>query len=162
MVKSPHTLKFRAKVSQEYLDRNSYPFLAEKYNIGKTTLQQWAVKYRLYEITAFIKNSGNSSYSSDFKKMCVKTVLSEQGSIDDIVVRYNISSREILRNWIICYNANRKLMDYNPKRMVYIAESRRKTTIDECREIVAYCLNHNRNYCDATLFSVFVKCFFIL
>jgi transposase-like protein len=40
MAKSPHTPEFRAKVSQEYLDGSSYPFLAEKYGIGKTTLQQ--------------------------------------------------------------------------------------------------------------------------
>lgn len=37
MAKSPHTPEFRAKVSQEYLDGSSYPFLAEKYGIGKTT-----------------------------------------------------------------------------------------------------------------------------
>ena len=70
MAKSPHTPEFRAKVSQEYLDGSSCPFLAEKYGIGKTTLQQWVAKYRLYGIVAFIKHPGNSSYSSDFKKMC--------------------------------------------------------------------------------------------
>ena len=146
MAKSPHTPEFRAKVSQEYLDGSSYPFLAEKYNIGKTTLQQWVAKYRLYGIAAFIKAAGNSSYSSDFKKMCVEAVLSGQRSIDDVVARYNISSREVLRNWIIRYNANRELTDYNPKREVYMAEAGRKTTIEERREIVAYCLNHNRDY----------------
>lgn len=76
MSKSPHTVEFRAKVSQEYLDGSSYPFLSEKYNIGKTTLQQWVAKYRLYGIAAFFKVSGNSSYSSDFKKMCAEAVLS--------------------------------------------------------------------------------------
>ena len=55
MSKSPHTVEFRAKVSQEYLDGSSYPFLSEKYNIGKTTLQQWVAKYRLYGIAAFFK-----------------------------------------------------------------------------------------------------------
>ncbi len=117
MTKSPHTPELRAKVSQEYLDGSSYPFLAEKYNIGKTTLQQWVAKYRFYGIVAFIKTAGNSSYSSDFKKMCVEAVLSGQGSVDDVVARYNISSREVLRNWIriMCYNANRELTDYNPK-----------------------------------------------
>ena len=130
MSKSPHTVEFRAKVSQEYLDGSSYPFLSEKYNIGKTTLQQWVAKYRLYGIAAFFKVSGNSSYSSDFKKMCAEAVLSGQGSVDDIVARYNISSRAVLRGWIMRYNANRELKDYNPKREVYMAEARRKTTIE--------------------------------
>ena len=146
MAKSPHTPEFRAKVSQEYLDGSSYPFLAGKYNIGKTTLQQWVAKYRLHGIAAFIKAPGNSSYSSDFKKMCVEAVLSGEGSVDDVVAGYNISSREVLRRWIMSYNANRELKDYSPKREVYMAGARRKTTIRERREIVAYCLEHNRDY----------------
>ena len=44
------------------------------------------------------------------------------------------------------YNANRELKDYNPKREVYMAEARRKTTIDERIEITKYCLSHNRDY----------------
>lgn len=146
MAKSPYTPEFRAKVSQEYLDGSSYPFLAEKYGIGKTTLQQWVAKYRLYGIAAFIKHPGNSSYSSDFKKMCVEAVLSGEGSVDNVVAKYNISSREVLRRWIQCYNADRELEDYSPKREVYMAEARRKTTIEERREIVTYCLNHNHDY----------------
>ena len=146
MSKSPHTVEFRAKVSQEYLDGSSYPFLSEKYNIGKTTLQQWVAKYRLYGIAAFFKVSGNSSYSSDFKKMCAEAVLSGQGSVDDIVAKYNISSRAVLRGWIMRYNANRELRDYDPKREVYMAEARRKTTLAERKEIVEYCITHNRDY----------------
>ncbi len=146
MAKSPHTPEFRAKVSQEYLDGSSCPFLAEKYGIGKTTLQQWVAKYRLYGIVAFIKHPGNSSYSSDFKKMCVEAVLSGEGSVDNVVAKYNISSREVLRRWIQCYNADRELEDYSPKREVYMAAARRKTTIEERREIVTCCLNHNHDY----------------
>lgn len=148
MAKSPHTPEFRAKVSQEYLDGSSYPFLAEKYNIGKTTLQQWVAKYRLHGIAAFIRPPGNSSYSSDFKKMCVEAVLSGEGSVNDVVARYSISSREVLRHWIKVYNANRELKDYNPKQEVYMTEARRKTTLEERKEIVDYCINHNRSYKD--------------
>lgn len=92
---SPYAPEFRAKVSQEYLDGGSYAFLAEKYNIGKTTIQQWVAKYRIHGIAAFAKPSGNTSYSSDFKKMCVEAVLSGEGSVDNIVAKYNISSREV-------------------------------------------------------------------
>ena len=146
MAKSPHTPEFRAKVSQEYLDGSSYPFLTKKYNIGKTTLQQWVAKYRLHGIAAFIKPPGNSSYSSHFKKRCVDAVLSGQGSVDDVAARYNISSREALRRWMMSYNANREFKEYNPKTEVYMAGASRKTTIEERREIVAYCLEHNHDY----------------
>lgn len=156
MAKSPHTPEFRAMVSQEYLDGlGSYDFLANKYQIGKKTLREWVAKYRQHGPIAFQIATGNSSYSSDFKTMCVEAVLSGTGSVDDIVAKYNISSRHVLRNWISLYNANRQLMDYNPKGVVYMAEARRKTTIDERMEIVKYCIGHNRNYKDtASLYDV--------
>ena len=147
MSKSPHTPEFRAKVSQEYLDGiGSYRFLAERYHIGKKTLQEWDAKFRIYGIDAFITQAGNTSYSSDFKMMCVEAVLSGEGSVDDIVAKYNVSSREVLRNWIKLYNTNKELKDYDPKREVDMADARRKTTLEERKEIVEYCIAHNRDY----------------
>lgn len=53
------------------------------------------------------------------------------------------------------YNANIELKDYNPKREVHMAKARRKTTIDERKEIVNYCIEHNRNYKEtAVLYDV--------
>lgn len=147
MSKSPHTPEFRAMVSQEYLDGiGSYRFLAERYNIGTKTLQEWVAKFRIHGIDAFITQAGNTSYSSDFKIMCVESVLSGEGSIDDIVAKYNVSSREVLRNWIKLYNTNKELKDYDPKREVYMADARRKTTLEERKEIAEYCIAHNRDY----------------
>ena len=146
MSKSPHTSEFRAKVSQEYLDGlGSYNYLATKYNIGCKTLKEWVAKYRIHGIGAFIRKTGNASYSSDFKTMCVEAVLSGDGSVDDIAAKYNIFSRRVLSQWVVSYNANRELKDYDPKREVYMAEAR-KTSIVERKEIVEYCLKHNRDY----------------
>ncbi len=78
--------------------------------------------------------------------MCVEAVLSGDGSVDDITAKYNISSRSVLRSWILKYNANIKLNDYDPKAEVYMANSRRKTTIEERKEIVKYCIENNKNY----------------
>ena len=147
MAKSPHTPEFRAMISQEYLNGSgSYNDLAAKYGVGQTILRYWVAKYRIYGIEAFRNKVGNVSYSSEFKTMCVEAVLSGEGSIDDIVAKYNISSREVLRNWIIRYNANRELKDYCPEREVYMADARRKTTIEERKEIVKYCIEHGRDY----------------
>lgn len=147
MPKSPHTPEFRAMVSQEYLDGvGSYSSLAEKYSIGTKTLQEWVKKYRIHGINAFITQSGNTTYSSEFKTMCVEAVLSGEGSIDDIVAKHNVSSRMVLRNWIKLYNTNKELKDYDPKREVYMADARRKTTLEERKKIVEYCIAHNRDY----------------
>ena len=150
MSKSPHTPEFRAMVSQEYLDDiGSYRFLAERYNIGTRTLREWVAKFRIHGIDAFITQTGNTSYSSDFKIMCVEAVLSGKSSVNDIVAKYNISSEYVLRNWIKLYNTNKELKDYDPKREVYMADARRKTTLEERKEIVEYCIAHDRNYKDA-------------
>ena len=69
-----------------------------------------------------------------------------EGSVDEIVAKYNISSREVLRNWIKRYNANKELKDYDPKREVYMAEARRKTTLKERKEITEYCIAHGEDY----------------
>lgn len=150
MSKSPHTPEFRAMVSQEYLDGiGSYRFLAERYNIGTRTLREWVAKFRIHGIDAFITQTGNTAYSSDFKIMCVEAVLSGKGSVNDIVAKYNISSEYVLRNWIKLYNTNKELKDYDPKREVYMADARRKTTLEERKKIVEYCIAHDRNYKDA-------------
>lgn len=150
MSKSPHTPEFRAMVSQEYLDGiGSYRFLAERYNIGTRTLREWVAKFRIHGIDAFITQTGNTAYSSDFKIMCVEAVLSGKSSVNDIVAKYNISSEYVLRNWIKLYNTSKELKDYDPKREVYMADARRKTTLEERKEIVEYCIAHDRNYKDA-------------
>ena len=148
MPKSKHSPEFRAKVSQEYLDGiGSVHFLADKYGIGYTTLRGWINDYRIHRISAFCHPTDkNTTYSNEFKINCVEAVLNGEGSVDDIIAKYEISSRSVLRNWIKVYNANRELKDYNPKQEVYMAEARRKTTIEERKEIVNYCIDHNRDY----------------
>ena len=69
-----------------------------------------------------------------------------ENSLDDIVIRYNISAKRVLQSWIQRYNANKELRDYDPKREVYMADARRKTTLDERKEITEHCIAHNKDY----------------
>ena len=157
MPKSKHSPEFRAKVSQEYLDGiGSIQFLADKYSIGYSTLKGWINEYQIHGIAAFYHPSNrNRTYSKEFKLRCVEAVLNGEGTVDDIIAKYAISSRSVLRSWIKVYNANREFKDYNPKREVYMAEARRKTTLEERKEIVNYCINHNLDYKNtATKFNV--------
>ena len=146
MPRSKHSPEFRAKVSQEYINGiGSVHFLADKYGIGYSTLRGWINGYRIHGISAFCHKK-NRTYTKEFKIKCVEAVINGEGSVDDIIARYGISSRSILRQWIKVYNANRELKDYDPKQEVYMAEARRKTTFEERKEIVEYCINHNRDY----------------
>lgn len=156
MAKSPHTPEWRAMIAQKYIARagSSYD-IAAKYGVNSKTVVRWAQRYKEQGLNAFIRGTGNTHYTSDFKMICIELYISGELSIDEIVAKYNISSNYVLREWIKRYNANRELKDYRPKREVYMAEARRKTTIDERKEIVEHCINHNRNYKDtAALFNV--------
>ena len=113
---------------------------------NRTTIYQWSDKYKIWGSDAFIPSSKNKSYTKEFKLHAVKEYLSGQSSVREIVAKYNIGSKSMLETWISLYNANRELKDYDPKREVYMAEARRKTTIEERKEIVEYCLKHNRDY----------------
>jgi transposase-like protein len=148
MAKSPYTPELREKVAKEYLAGvASSGELANKYNIpSHKTVRTWAQKYKEQGMSAFVKGNGNARYTSEFKIMCVELCISGKMSVDEVVAKYNISAQQILRNWIMKYNANRELKDYCPKREVYMAEARRKTTIEERKEIVEYCIKHHRNY----------------
>ena len=146
MSKSKWSADFRTKVAQEYLDgKGSFYYLADKYHIGRATIQKWVAAYKVHGLDAFICGYGNASYTSEFKTMCVEEVISGYGSSVDIGAKYKVHP-SVLESWIRMYNANRKLKDYDPKREVYMAEARRKTTIEERKKIVTYCIEHNRDY----------------
>ena len=110
------------------------------------TFWRWISQYQQAGPAAFVKTSGNRSYSKDLKEKAVKEYLAGKGSLLEICGKYNISSERTLSDWIKCYNANIELKDYEPKREVYMAEARRKTTLEERKEIVDYCISHNNDY----------------
>ena len=110
------------------------------------TIYKWVDKYKIWGSEAFISLSKNKSYTKEFKLQAVEEYLSGMSSVREIVAKYNISSNSMLERWILLYNANRELKDYTPKQEVYMADARRKTTIEERKEIVKYCIEHNRNY----------------
>ena len=141
MAKSRYSLEFKVSVVRAYLDgENSERILAEQRGLDRHTVHSWIQKYREQGEVGLLQRSENTKYTAQFKVLCVKAVLSGEGSVDDIVAKYNISCREVLRSWIKRYNANKELKDYNPKREVYMADARRKTTLEERKEITEYCM----------------------
>ena len=147
MSKKKHTVEWMIARVEEYLSgKGSCKSIAKAYGIGHTTLENWVYKYKEHGSAAFVEQEGNRRYSKELKIRCVEAVIEGEGSVDAIISKYNISSRAVLQSWIKKYNANMELKDYDPKREVYMAESRRKTTIEERKEIVEYCISHGRDY----------------
>ena len=147
MSKSPTTSEFKIQLCEKYLTgEGSYQSLASEHGIAARTLRKWVAKYREHGPACFNRSPGNARYTKEFKEQCVNAVLSGLGSVNEIVAKYNISDDSVLRNWIMQYNANMELKDYDPKREVYMAEAKRKTTLSERKEITEYCIEHNKDY----------------
>jgi len=146
--KSPYTTEQRINAAEDYLNgiRSASDICAEMGINATKTIRRWAANYKCFGIETFLEKKANQSYSKELKIMAVEEYISGKGSMEDIQRKYHIFSERQLRNWILLYNSNMELKDYDPKQEVYMAEARRKTTIEERKEIIAYCIEHGLDY----------------
>lgn len=145
----------KEKAVIDYINGNkSRAEICDELNISTRTIQDWAGIYNKHGIAGFQRKRKNSSYSKEFKLKVIKEYQDGEGSSIDLALKHDISSG-LLRAWIRKYNEHIELKDYYPKQEVYMAEARRKTTLEERKEIVEYCIAHNRNYKEtASIFKV--------
>lgn len=147
MAKSKSSPEFKIMLCKKYLSgENSCEGLAKLYGTDLSSLKIWVRKYQIHGEQCFYPKVGNASYTQDFKIKCVEEVLLKGNSIKTTAIKYNISDPSVLRQWILKYTANMELKDYDPKREVYMADARRKTTQEERKEIVEYCIAHGKDY----------------
>jgi len=145
--KYSHGEKIRA--CEDYFSgKRSASQIATDFGLKELTggIKTWFQLYKIQGSDALLPKSKNPSYSSEFKIKAVEEYIDGNGSLREISARYCISGESTLYKWFLKYNSDMKLSDYDPKPEVYMAEARRKTTIDERKEIVEYCINHTRDY----------------
>lgn len=124
----------------------AYSQLREVYGINPDEIYRRISKYDRHGEAAFCRGVGNAGYGREFKLQCAEEYLSGEGSLDNITAKYNLPAKEMLRRWVMRYNANRELKDYDPKREVYMAQARRKTTLAERKEITEHCIARDKDY----------------
>jgi transposase-like protein len=147
MSKSPYSPEFRAMVAQRYLDgEDSYHSLSAEFHVNIATVYDWVARYRKKGIAAFLNHVDNRRYTSELKMKCVKSVINGKLTVSEAAEEYDISSARLLRYWLTAYNSGRELSGYVPKQEIDMAEARRKTTLEERKEIVEFCIQHDRNY----------------
>ena len=150
---SKYSAKLKIAACEEYLSGEfSNKEICEKYGIHfnekrhDSELSKWLKMYMKNGEAAFIHKKGNDTYSASFKEKVVQDYLEGKGSFAEITVKYNIRGNDTVRRWVLLYNANKELKDYCPNREVYMADARRKTSMEERKEIVKYCIEHGRDY----------------
>lgn len=147
MFNSKYTAEQKVDIVEAFLSgKVGYAQLHEVYGMNPDAIYKWIPRYLNHGIAAFERGSINRHYSKELKLRCIEAYLKGEGSLAEIVAKYNISSDSVLRRWILKYNANIELKDYEPKQEVYMAEASRKTTLGERKEIVEYCISHNNDY----------------
>ncbi len=88
----------------------------------------------------------NKKYSNEFRKKAVEAYLRGEGSYRDISRRLGISHHDILREWVLWYNGHKEFKERSSaKGEIYMTKGR-KTTQEERAEIVAFCIEHNKDY----------------
>ena len=109
----------RIAAVQEYLEgRGSYEAIAKKYGIALQTLRQKVIYAKTNGIESIRISHTNKQYSAETKLKAVTEYLNGKGSQVEICRRYHIS-------------------DMNKGR---------KTTHEERVEIVAFCIEHGKDY----------------
>lgn len=87
-----------------------------------------------------------NKYSVELKLKAVKAYLGGEGSYRDISRKFGISHHDILRDWVLWYNGHKEFKERgSAKGEIYMTKGR-KTTQEERVEIVAFCIEHGKDY----------------
>ena len=88
----------------------------------------------------------NKKYSEELRKQAVEAYLRGEGSQREICRKYEILDAHTLRDWILWYNGHREFKERSSaKGEIYMTKGI-KTTQEERAEIVAFCIEHNKDY----------------
>ncbi len=92
------------------------------------------------------KSHKNKNYTPEQKVQAVEAYLRGEESQKKICEKYGISTPKLLRNWILWYNGHTEPKQRSrAKGEIYMTKGR-STTQSERAEIVAFCIEHNKDY----------------
>lgn len=138
----------KLKAVKEYLNNEgSLSIISAKYGVSQTTFKKWVGKYKSNGENAFTDLGHTNHYSVAFKTQVVMSYLSEEGSFQDIAIKYSIPSPDTVRQWVLKYNGHKELKAYGTGGTPIMTKGR-KTTYEERVDIVKYCIEHQNNYAD--------------
>jgi len=148
-VKKRYTVEEKARAAERYLNGEaSAQAIASEMGMpssGRRSITEWAAIYRENGIEGFGSGDGNRSYTTEEKLQAVEEYLTGEGSTRAICRKHHIPATVTLRRWIKVYNSNRELRAYIPNPEGFVAMVK-KTTQEERKQIVEYCLANGKNY----------------
>lgn len=88
----------------------------------------------------------NKKYSAELKLQAVEDYLNGGGSYVTVSQKYGLRSKTQLENWVLWYNGHKVFKERRGAGTEIYMTKGRKTTLDERIEIVAYCIEHGKDY----------------
>ena len=85
-------------------------------------------------------------YSPEVKVQVVEEYKAGKGSLRSICKKYGIKDHKTLREWISCYNGQKIFRKRSSARGEIYMTKGRKTTQEERAQIVAFCIEHGKDY----------------
>ena len=88
----------------------------------------------------------NKRYSKELKLQAVQSYLKGEGSYEVLRKRYGILSSTQLNNWVKWYTGHKELKERRGAGTEIHMTKGRKTTQEERAELVAFCIEHGKDY----------------
>ena len=86
------------------------------------------------------------TYSAELKQKVVEEYLSGRGSLRYLAKLHQIGDKESIREWIMCYNGHKEFKQCRTGKGALYMTKGKKTTQQERAKIVAFCLEHGKDY----------------
>lgn len=126
----------------------SYQTVAAQFGISARTLRDWVALYESQGEEALSILTTNTHYPPELKQQAVAAYINGEGSQRDICLKYQIRTRNQLREWVRKYDTEEPIILQTPapKTPSSAHNVGRKTTLEERIDCVCFCLTNGRNY----------------
>ena len=112
---------------------------------GTDAFRKWVNIYQNEGPCGLLEPVHNRNYPLELKLMAVNAYLCGEGSLLEIMKRYNIRSKKALQDWIKQYNTHGEIRSRTSGGGSYMRKAR-QTTFEERLAIVHDCLVNDNNY----------------
>ena len=137
----------RIAAVQEYLEgKGSYATIAKRYGINHERFRQMVIRAKADGIESVKIRRRNKKYSAEIKLKAVTEYLEGKCSQMEICAKYHITQDAVFRKWISCYNSGKDFKEQTRSERGITMNKGRKTTQEERTEIVAFCIEHGKDY----------------
>lgn len=144
------TFEDKIKAVEDYLNgKRTQTQIAKDLGLGKrgrSTVGIWVRIYKEAGPDALLPSLSKNTYSKEFKERVVQEYLNGEGSMQALAIKHGIPNHHTVHTWVSMYNSHKELKTTSVASEVYMAESKRNVSLEERKEIVQYCIDHDLDY----------------